>query len=185
MLAPLRSRGLFRTRVSGRLRRITAIIRVVAGVVFVLFGVVKFIVPEYELAEFVRFGLPNLIAIVYLVGLLEIVGGVLLVLGLLTRLAAVALAANMAGAVLTAAQLAAWLGDRLPDAIVSHVAVGYLRPLGREPVTVTCTLDTVGRASFRTRETVSTEAGVAVEAATTLEVPGRALSAAEREALAQ
>ncbi len=78
----------------------------------------------------------------------------------------------------------AWLGDRVPDAVVSHVAVGYLRSLGREPVTVTCTLDTVGRASFRTRETVSTEAGLAVEAATTLEVPGRALTAAEREALA-
>ena len=47
------------------------------------------------------------------------------------------------------------------------------------------TLDTVGRASFRTRETVSTEAGLAVEAATTLEVPGRSLLGAEREALAQ
>jgi hypothetical protein len=47
--------------------------------------------------------------------------------------------------------------------------------------TVTCTLDTVGRASFRTRETVATEDGVGVEAATTLEVPGCALSAAERE----
>ncbi len=47
----------------------------------------------------------------------------------------------------------------------------------RDAVTVTCTLDAVGRASFRTRETVSTdERGVAVEAATTLEVPGRALT---------
>ena len=52
-------------------------------------------------------------------------------------------------------------------------------------MTVTCTLDTVGRASFRTRETVETDAGVGVEAATTLEVPGRALTDAEREALAQ
>ena len=52
---------------------------------------------------------------------------------------------------------AAWLGDRVPDAVVTHVAVGYLRPLGREPVTVTCTLDAVGRASFRTRETVATD----------------------------
>ena len=67
---------------------------------------------------------------------------------------------------------------------MTHVAVGYRRPLERDPVTVTCTLDAVGRASFRTREAVSTdEDGVAVEAATTLEVPGRALSSAEREAL--
>ena len=55
----------------------------------------------------------------------------------------------------------------MPDAIVTHVAVGYLRPLGRDPVTVTCTLDAVGRASFRTRETVETDEGLAVEAATT------------------
>ena len=100
--ATLRNRGLFRTRVSGRLRRVTAVVRIAAGVVFVLFGVVKFIVPEYELAEFVRFGFPNVVAIVYLVGLLEIVGGLMLVVGLLTRLAAAALALNMAGAVLTA-----------------------------------------------------------------------------------
>jgi AcrR family transcriptional regulator len=78
---------------------------------------------------------------------------------------------------------AAWLGDRLPGAVVTHVSVGYRRPLGRAPVTVTCTLDAVGRASFRTRETIATDDGVAVEAATTLEVPGRALTAAEREEL--
>jgi AcrR family transcriptional regulator/acyl-CoA thioesterase FadM len=79
----------------------------------------------------------------------------------------------------------AWLGARVPDAIVTHVAVGYLRPLGRDPVTITCTLDAVGRASFRTRETVATEDGVAVEAATTLEVLGRTLTHAEREELAR
>jgi acyl-CoA thioesterase FadM len=78
----------------------------------------------------------------------------------------------------------AWLGDRVPAAVVTHVAVRYLRPLGRDEVTVTCALDTVGRASFRTRETVATADGVGVEAATTLEVPGRALTAGEREALA-
>lgn len=80
---------------------------------------------------------------------------------------------------------AAWLGDRVPDAVVTHVSVGYLRRLGRDSVTVECTLDAVGRASFRTRETVATEAGVGVEAATTLEVPGRALTAAERAALTE
>src|SRR4051794_33887881 len=33
---------------------------------------------------------------------------------------------------------AAWLGSRVPEAVVPHVSVGYRRPLGREPVTVTC-----------------------------------------------
>jgi acyl-CoA thioesterase FadM len=79
----------------------------------------------------------------------------------------------------------AWLGDRVPDAIVTHVAVGYRRPLRRDPLTVTCALDAVGRASFRTHETVADEAGTAVEAATTLETPGRALTASERAELAQ
>jgi putative oxidoreductase len=95
-------RGLLRTRVGGRARYLSTIIRIVVGVVFVLFGVVKFVVPELEVAEFVRFGFPGSVAIVYLVGLLEIVGGLMLVLGLLTRVAAAALAVNMAGAVLTA-----------------------------------------------------------------------------------
>lgn len=80
---------------------------------------------------------------------------------------------------------AAWLGDRVPEAVVTHVAVRYLRPLGRDEVTVTCALDSVGRASFRTRETIATADGVGVEGATTLETPGRALTADEREALAQ
>ncbi|MDA0162063.1 TetR family transcriptional regulator C-terminal domain-containing protein [Solirubrobacter ginsenosidimutans] len=79
----------------------------------------------------------------------------------------------------------AWLGERVPDAVVTHVSVAYRRPLGRDAVTLTCTLDTVGRVTFRTRETVATDAGVAVEAATTLEVPGRALTGAEREELAR
>ena len=46
------------------------------------------------------------------------------------------------------------LSGRLPDAVV---AVTYLRPLGRDPVTVTCTLETVGRRTFRTRETIATD----------------------------
>jgi AcrR family transcriptional regulator/acyl-CoA thioesterase FadM len=81
----------------------------------------------------------------------------------------------------------AWLGDRVPEIAVSHVTVDFRRPLGRgdAPFAVSCTLDAVGRASFRTRETIATAGGaVAVEAATTLEAPGRALTAAEREALA-
>jgi len=72
------------------------------------------------------------------------------------------------------------------DAGIFEGSIAYRRPLGREEaVTVTCTLDSVGRASFRTRETVSDEAGIAVEAATTLEVPGRALHSGEREGLAR
>jgi acyl-CoA thioesterase FadM len=78
----------------------------------------------------------------------------------------------------------AWLSDRVPDAAVSHVTIDFRRSLGRDlDVVVTCSLDAVGRASFRTRETILAAGIVAVEAAATLEVAGRALTAAEREAL--
>ena len=76
------------------------------------------------------------------------------------------------------------LGDRVPGVVVSHATVDFRRPLGRgDDVVVACELDAIGRASFRTRETVIAGGGVAVEAATTLETPGRALTSAEREAL--
>ncbi len=79
---------------------------------------------------------------------------------------------------------AAWLGERLPGVVVAHVTVDFRRPLGRgDAPVVSCELDAIGRASFRTRETVTAGGAVAVEAATTLEVAGRALTAAEREAL--
>jgi acyl-CoA thioesterase FadM len=79
----------------------------------------------------------------------------------------------------------AWLGDRVPGVSVSHVTVDYRRPLGRgDDVVVACELDAIGRASFRTRETVIAGGAIAVEAATTLEIAGRALTGEERAALA-
>jgi acyl-CoA thioesterase FadM len=77
------------------------------------------------------------------------------------------------------------LGDRVPGVVVSHITVDFRRPLGRgDDVVVACELDAIGRASFRTRETVIAGGAVAVEAATTLEVARRALTAGERAALA-
>ena len=92
----------FGTRVTGRAATATAVLRVAAGLVFVLFAIPKFALHEAELAEFVRYGFPASSTLVHLVGLLELAGGLMLVLGLLTRLAAAGLAVNMAGAVLTA-----------------------------------------------------------------------------------
>ncbi len=67
-----------------------------------LFSLPKFVRHEDELAQFVRYGLPDSSAIVDLVGTLELVAGLMLVLGVATRLAASGLAADMAGAVATA-----------------------------------------------------------------------------------
>jgi len=73
--------------------------RWVAAGIFLGFGVTKFANHSAELASFRHYPLPAPGLFVYLVGALEIGGGLLLVAGLLTRLAALALAADMIGAV--------------------------------------------------------------------------------------
>jgi putative oxidoreductase len=76
-----------------------AVARIAAGLVFVVFGVGKFTSHGSEVASFDKYGLPEPDTFVYLIGALEIGGGVLLVAGLLTKLVALALAGNMAGAI--------------------------------------------------------------------------------------
>jgi putative oxidoreductase len=78
---------------------VTAFLRVAAGVVFVAFGQAKFTAHEDELASFENYGLPSPEAWTYAIGALEIAGGLLLILGLLTRIAALALAGDMVGAI--------------------------------------------------------------------------------------
>ena len=74
-------------------------IRLAAGATFVVFGIGKFVEHEHELASFRGYGLPWPEAFVYVVGVLEIAGGLLLVAGLLTTAVALVLAANMLGAI--------------------------------------------------------------------------------------
>jgi uncharacterized membrane protein YphA (DoxX/SURF4 family) len=76
-------------------------VRWVAAVVFVVFGAGKFVNHASELASFRHYGLPGPDAFVYLIGVIEIVGGMLLLLasGALVRLAALALAGDMVGAI--------------------------------------------------------------------------------------
>lgn len=73
--------------------------RLVAGLVFVSFGIGKFTHHADEVASFDDYGLPSPDATVYAIGVLEIVGGGMLVLGLGTRIAAFLLACNMATAI--------------------------------------------------------------------------------------
>lgn len=74
-------------------------IRLVAGTIFIAFGIGKFVAYDTELASFEAYGLPWPAGMVYVVGCVEVVGGLLLILGLLVRLAALVLAANMAVAI--------------------------------------------------------------------------------------
>jgi putative oxidoreductase len=73
--------------------------RVVSGAVFVVFGLGKFVNHATEADSFRTYGLPAPDAFVYLIGGIEVLGGLLLIAGLATRLAAAILAGNMIGAI--------------------------------------------------------------------------------------
>ena len=73
--------------------------RVVGGGVFVVFGFGKFVNHASEVDSFRDYGLPAPAAFVVVIGVIEIVGGLLLILGLATRPVALVLAADMVGAI--------------------------------------------------------------------------------------
>ena len=124
-ISPTLARSVLRSRVTGRSAVTTAAVRIFTGLVFFLFGLPKFLLHEFELAEFVSYGFPASSLVVYLVGLLEIVGGLLLMLGLLTRLAALGLATTMIGAIATAGvQVGGWFHLGVAPALL--VAMLYL-----------------------------------------------------------
>lgn len=74
-------------------------IRRTAAIVFVIFGAGKFVNHGSELASFRHYGLPLAGVFVYVIGVLEIAGGLLLARGLLVRAAALVLAGDMVGAI--------------------------------------------------------------------------------------
>jgi putative oxidoreductase len=76
-----------------------ALARIAAGVVFLVFGAAKFLNHGAEVGSFETYGLPSPDAFVYLIGVIEVVGGLLLVSGRRVRPAALILAADMIGAI--------------------------------------------------------------------------------------
>jgi putative oxidoreductase len=77
------------------------LVRLAAGGIFVGFGQSKFVHHAREARAFDRYGLPAPDVFTYATGTLEIVLGLALLLGLLTRLTALGLAGNMVGAIAT------------------------------------------------------------------------------------
>jgi putative oxidoreductase len=76
-----------------------AVARIAAGFVFLGFGGAKFLNHATEVDSFQTYGLPAPDAFVYLIGAIEVVGGILLITGIATRLAALVLAGDMVGAI--------------------------------------------------------------------------------------
>jgi putative oxidoreductase len=79
--------------------RLLLLLRLVSGGVFVAFGAGKFVNHASELASFKSYGLPAPEAFVAVIGVIELVGGLLLIAGILTRPAALVLAGDMVGAI--------------------------------------------------------------------------------------
>lgn len=93
------------TRTSGRAAWATAAVRIVSGALFVTFSLGKFFDHAHERADFDHYGIPVPGIATYLVGSLELLGGILLIVGFLTRPAAALLAANLVGAIATAGRV--------------------------------------------------------------------------------
>ncbi len=81
------------------MRNLPLIVRLASGLIFIGFGLAKFPNHGTEVDSFETYGLPSPDAFVYLIGLIEVVGGGMLLLGRGTRLAALVLAGDMAGAI--------------------------------------------------------------------------------------
>jgi putative oxidoreductase len=78
------------------------LIRLVAGGVFLSEGIQKFLYPsENGVGRFTKIGIPTPEVMAPFVGVVEIVCGMLILLGLLTRLAAIPLIINMLVAILS------------------------------------------------------------------------------------
>lgn len=81
------------------------VLRIAAGAFFVSVSTGKFFDHAKEAVDFDRYGVPVPEVAVTLVGVVELLGGLLLILGLLTRPAAAALALTMVGAIATAGRV--------------------------------------------------------------------------------
>jgi putative oxidoreductase len=76
------------------------LLRLAAGGVFVVFGAGKFVNHASELASFRSYALPAPEVFVIVVGVIELVGGLMLIAGVLVRPAALVLAGDMVGAII-------------------------------------------------------------------------------------
>ena len=80
----------------------TVLIRLIVGPVFLSEGIQKFLYPdENGIGRFAKIGIPAPELTAPFVGVVEIVCGTLIILGLLTRLAAIPLIINMLVAIVT------------------------------------------------------------------------------------
>jgi putative oxidoreductase len=105
-----------------------ALLRIVTGIVFTAHGAQKVFVFGFAgvTAGFAKMGVPMPAVTAPFIGVLELVAGIALIIGLLTRLAALGLACDMLGAIL-----------------LVHGAAGFFLPTGYEFVLMLLTANVV------------------------------------------
>jgi putative oxidoreductase len=84
---------------------LVALVRAAVGFLIASISTGKFFDHAQEAVDFDRYGVPVPDVAVYAVGVVELVGGLLLIAGLLTRPAAAALALTLIGAIATAGRV--------------------------------------------------------------------------------
>ena len=89
-----------RTAAHRRVPRVAAVVRVVAGVLFVVFALPKFTDHAQWVSNFGSYGLPRWSLLVYATGLAELLGGLAMAAGVTVRPVAALLTLVMTGAVL-------------------------------------------------------------------------------------
>jgi putative oxidoreductase len=109
---------------------LAVVLRLVGGVAMIGFGIGKFTSHASEVVDFRHYGVPFPEVAVPLAGTIETVGGILVLVGLLTRPAAALVALNLLGALLTAGRVD---GGRFhlvvgPTFMVMMVAIAILGP---------------------------------------------------------
>jgi len=99
--------------------RSALIMRLMVGGVFLSEGILKFVYPNQGVGRFTKLGIPAPEITATFVGSLEIVGGILLIVGLFTRIIAIPFIIEMVVAILTT-KIALYLGTSplpLPPAL--------------------------------------------------------------------
>ena len=101
-----------------------------AGLVLIGFGLTKFVNHAVEVESFRTYGLPSPDAFVYLIGVIEVVGGAALVTGRGIRLAAPVLAADMLGAIaVSGVGEGEWISLTLAPLLLAIVTWASLDPI--------------------------------------------------------
>ncbi|KZZ84056.1 MULTISPECIES: DoxX family protein [Bacillaceae] len=100
----------------------TLIIRFVLGIIFILHGYMKFAGGIEQTAEFfASLGLPGFMA--YAVAVIELAGGILILIGLGTRIVSVLIAIIMLGAIFTVGLKKGFIGGYELDAALLAMAL--------------------------------------------------------------